>query len=58
MSAAAEGLLRVDLTWGEPRGGKGYDLFTMPDPNTLVVKSVIQLGEGVATYNVTYRRSM
>ena len=56
VSVTAEGQLRLDLRWGGPHGGVGFDLFEMPDANTLIIKSAIKLGEQAATYDIVYHR--
>ena len=58
VTATADGLLRIDVTWGEPHAGAGHDLYVMPDADTLLVKSYIQLAHGSAGYNIVYRRRM
>lgn len=57
VSVNPDGALRIDIAWGEPHGGAGYDLFyVLDDANTLRVASSITVRGQTATYNVIYRR--
>ena len=53
-----DGKLRTDLTWGEPHGGAGFDLYELLDDNTLVVSSTIRVAAGAVAYRSVYRRRM
>lgn len=53
-----DGKLRTDLTWGEPHGGAGFDLYELTDDNTLVVSSTIRVAAGAVAYRSVYRRRM
>lgn len=58
VSMTPNGAFKVQLTWPEPHGGTGYDLFYVEDsdPNTLHVDSLINVGGRIVTYDTIYHR--
>lgn len=46
----------TDLTWGEPFGGRGLDVYELIAPDVLHVKSVITVGDQEMVTNGVFRK--
>lgn len=51
-----DGGVRLDLGWGEPYSGKGYDEFRLETDNELHVTSHLSVGNRKHTYTIVYKR--
>eukprot|EP00195_Chlamydomonas_chlamydogama_P007127 CAMPEP_0202896284 /NCGR_PEP_ID=MMETSP1392-20130828/5314_1 /ASSEMBLY_ACC=CAM_ASM_000868 /TAXON_ID=225041 /ORGANISM="Chlamydomonas chlamydogama, Strain SAG 11-48b" /LENGTH=254 /DNA_ID=CAMNT_0049581579 /DNA_START=109 /DNA_END=874 /DNA_ORIENTATION=- len=51
-----QGRMLLSLEWGEPHGGTGTDVFSMPSVDVLHIDSTIHVGGDTAQYRSVYKR--